>query len=70
MKKRSDVKDQLRKLLESYNIKSYEITDVHFGNSLANGSLKLLIIFDDRFIHCPDEFHRLGYGISYRHKIT
>jgi hypothetical protein len=52
-------------LLKSYGILNYEITTIHYGNSLTYGPLKKLIIHEDRFIHLPEEFNRLGYGISY-----
>ena len=56
---------QVISLLKAYGIKSYGITEIHFGNSLNYGPLKKLIIHGDRFIHIPEPFARLGYGISY-----
>jgi len=58
-------KFEVIQLLKSYGITKFAITDIHYGNSLTYGPLKKLIIREDRFIHLPEEFNRLGYGISY-----
>lgn len=52
-------------LLQAHGIARYEVTDAHYGNSLAHGPLRKLIIWD-RFVPDPSAFAALGFGLVFR----
>lgn len=55
---------ELQKLLSEYNITKYELKP-HYGFSLTYGKLKMLIVYN-RFIHIPEPFNKIGYGVVCR----
>jgi hypothetical protein len=54
-------------LLAEMNVKEYEITDIHYGNSLAYGKLTTIIV-KNRHIYDPREFNKIGSGIVCRNE--
>ena len=58
-------KQKAIELLAELNVKDYEITETHYGNSLNFGALKTIIV-RNRYICDPSAFNKIGYGIINR----